>query len=52
LYNDCLHVWDTDKLRRRFALQRQSLAAVIADDGRLAGLSEADITAGVRTRVR
>lgn len=45
----CCH---TDKLRRRFLPQRQSLAAVIQDDARLAGLSEQQIQAEVRTQVR
>jgi hypothetical protein len=41
-----------DKLRRRFLPQRKSLAAVIADDARLAGMSEAEILAEVRAQVR
>jgi hypothetical protein len=39
-------------LRTRFLPKPRSLAAVIADDERLAGLSEAKILAEVRTQVR
>jgi hypothetical protein len=53
-WSDFLHatcVVHTDHLRRRFLPKRPSLAAVLADDERLAGLTEAQILAEVRAQV-
>lgn len=40
-----------DQLRRRFLAKPKSLAAVIQDDERLAGLTEGEILAEVRAQV-
>jgi hypothetical protein len=39
-------------LRQRFQRKRGSLAEAIAEDARLAGMTEAEITADVRRKVR